>query len=206
MRPPYCQDQDRRAARSLAIGGLGRFVLVVCTGTLVLGGCTQQMARLPLGSDHFVAMQHLARSVVFAKAIVELGKDCGGRADGSPDLKISEASVMKELRLALLDAYYDGPDLERSGPGASYEMATDMPYLHLTVQFACETPAGEEFLFIEMHGARFTLNGYGFYQDSFQSARLARLIRDRLLPPKATQNVIQAVESLASYGNSGEFR
>jgi hypothetical protein len=145
-------------------------------------------------------MQHLARSVTFAKAIVDLDKDCGGREDGRPDLEVRDAAVMKELRLALLDAYYDGPDLDRSGPGAAYDKAEETSYVSLTVEFASESRSGEDILFIQIYETRFAVCWRGFYQDSFQSARLARLIKDRLLPREATKKIIQALDALEQKG------
>jgi len=160
------------------------------------GGNDRQAAPLPLGSDHFIAMQHMVRRVVFAKAMVALEEGEPGGPVVKPDLEVSDAAVMKELRLALLDAFYDGPDLEKTGAAAAYDKAADKFNLIVTVEFVAPLLSGMNMLCITVYGSRFCVSGEGFAQDSFQSPRLARLIRSRLLPPGASPKIVQTLDSL----------
>lgn len=156
----------------------------------LLLGCAQPDARLYLGSDHFASMQEEVRGVRFARASIYLDRDCGGRADGQPDRETAEPRILGELRLGLLDARYDGPDLKWFGPAAAYAFRGDGHFLAIIVRLASPGISGEEYLLINVHGSRFTFDQYGFEGDSFQSPRLARLIRSRLLPPKVPADVV----------------
>ena len=159
-------------------------------------GYGRQAAPLPLGSDHFIAMQFMVRRVVFAKAMVALDEWHAGRPVGKPDLEVSDAAAMNELRLALLDAFYDGPDLDKTGAAAAYEAAADKFNLNVTMESVAPLLSGMNMLSINVYGSRFSLSGHGFAQDSFQSPRLARLIRSRLLPSGAGREIVQTLDSL----------
>jgi len=175
-------------------------VLIICCLAVGGGGCAHKEARPTLGSDHFIAMQHMIRTVGLAKASIYLGKQFGGDGRPDPDLVVSDAAVMKELAAGLWEAKYDGPDLARLGPGSAYADLGDGDWLIIIIDFCSATDSGEDMLCLRMHGRRFSFGGYGFYQDSFQSPRLARLIRGRLLPAKASDKVVQTLLLLERRG------
>jgi hypothetical protein len=141
-------------------------------------------------------MQREVGRVRFSNIRVYLDSDCGGRADGRPNLEISDGGVLNEFRVALLEAQYDGDDLRWFGPDAAYNMAGDGHFMAVTLQYATDAQGAEKDLMIHVHGCRFSFDKYGFSQDSFQSARLAHLVKSRLLPPTASDSVVKALDYL----------
>ena len=209
----FCQDsfqsprlarliKDRLLPRTASEGVIGTLdylrkgILNSRSGVPKNFGCDRHREPLPLGSDHFISMQDMVRSVSFTKALVHLRKEYGGQGGPEGDLVITDAAIMKELRLALLKAKFDGYDLRHDGPSAAYITRGDRLYLNVEIEFEPSMPSSEDAFFIFVFGRGFGLDSYGFAQDSFQSPRLARLIRDRLLPRTASEGAVKTLEYL----------
>jgi hypothetical protein len=161
-----------------------------------------QPGRLPdrlLGSDHFTAMQEAVRCGRFTNAAVYIDVDSGGKGGNQPDLVVEDAAALAELRQALLEAQYFGPDLGKQGWWFSdaYLYTGDGHVLTVYAQLALPTPPGHDVLRINVHGGRFSFDDEGYYQDSFQSPHLARLLKERFMPEGVSEDVVETLKWLS---------
>jgi hypothetical protein len=163
-------------------------------------GQPAQMPDRVLGSDHFRAMQEAVRCGRFAEASVYIQKGLGVEAGEPPDLVIEDAAALAELRQALLEAQYFGPDLGKPGWCSSdaYLYIGDGHAFTVYAKLALPTPVGHEILRINVHGGtRFSFGEEACYQDSFQSPRLARLLKERFMPKDVSIDAVNALEWLS---------
>jgi len=158
-----------------------------------------QMPDRLLGSDHFTAMQEAVRCGRFTEASVYINGILRAKASDPPDFVVEDAAALTELREALLDAQYDGPDLSKQGWWFSdaYLYTGDGDVLTVNARLALPTPSGHDVLRINVHGGRFSFDDEGYYQDSFQSTHLARLLKERFMPEGVSEDVVEALKWLS---------
>lgn len=159
-----------------------------------------QMPDRLLGSDHFTAMQEAVRCGRFTEASVYIQRGLGAEAGEPPDLVVEDAAALAELRQALLEAQYFGPDLGKQGWWFSdaYLYALDGHEFTVYARLALPTPLGHDVLRINIHcGTRFSFDEYAYYQDSFQSTHLARLLKERFMPEGVSEDVLETLKWLS---------
>ena len=206
VEPPYYQDslQCPDLARLLK----ERFLPENASETVAetLDHLAQQEAGQPgqmpdrlLGSDHFTAMQEAVRCGRFTEASVYIQRGLGAEAGEPPDLVVEDAAALAELRQALLEAQYFGPDLGKQGGWFfdAYLYVGDGHEFTVYARLALPTPLGHDVLRINIHGGRFSFDENAYYQDSFQSTHLARLLKERFMPEGVSEDVLETLKWLS---------
>jgi hypothetical protein len=163
-------------------------------------GQSGQMPDRLLGSDHFTAMQEAVRCGRFTEASVYIQEGLGAEAGEPPDLVVADTVALAELRQALLDAQYDAPDLGKEARwfADAYVRPGDGHVLTVYARLALPTPLGHDMLRINVHsGTRFSFDEEAYDQDSFQSPRLARLLKERFMPEGVSEDVLEALKWLS---------